>query len=176
MVPTANIRVLTDKFEIKIMKFLIPLYLSLILGSCAYKNIGEYGPNTSIVAYNELPSEVKSAYGVEFKALTQRSLHAPVVIINLDSAKVTFSYHKSTSVAIIKPGKEVYKIGSKRFYLPWNLNRELNPHVLFDKKLYAVYTVTTKERLTYYKVENLETNRYLKVDLSKHLNYKQSRI
>ena len=157
--------------EMEIMKFLIPLYLSLMLGSCAYKNIGEYGPNTSIVAYNELPAEVKSAYSSEFIALTKRTIRTPAVIINLDSSEVSFQHYKSTSIAIIKPGKIVYKIGNKRFHIPWNSNRELKPKILFDKNIYMVYTVTTKERLTYYKVENLETNKYLKVDLSKHLNY-----
>ena len=153
------------------MKYWRSLLLLILIGGCSYKNIGEYGPNTSVVTYDALPPEVKRAYKSEFIALTKRSVHSPVVIINLDELKVEFRYLKSTSIAIIRPGKEVYKIGNKRFYLPWNLNRELNPSVLFNKSIYMVYTVTDDERLSYYDLENLESNRYLKIDLSKHLNY-----
>jgi len=153
------------------MKYIVATLMTLVLSTCSYKNIGEYGPNTSVIKYEDLPNKVQTAYKAEFDALKYRSVFSPVELLNLDSEEVRFSYIKSTSMEIIRPGKNLYRIGRKRFYLPWNANRELHPRVLFQKKIYMIYATTEDERINYDIDNNFKTMRYLKVDLSKHLNY-----
>ena len=153
------------------MKLILIIAVSLVVKACAYKNIGEYGPNTAIIDYEELPSEVKSAYQNEFDDLINRSLKSPLPIINIDLSHTEFYMHKSTSVAIINPGKIIYKIGTKKFYLPWNRNREMHPRVLYNKNIYMLFAPTGMEKLNYYMDDNHKKMKYFKVDLSKHLKY-----
>ena len=147
------------------------LWIALVVSSCAYKNIGEHGPNTVIISFAELPKEVKAAYVNEFIVMLTRKKISPATIINLDSSKADFIYVKSTSIAIIRPGKKIYSINGRRFYIPWNSNREMYPRVLFKKSIYMVYTITEADRVTYDFNENYKKINYLKVDLSKYLKY-----
>jgi len=153
------------------MKYLLSVLLIVSFHSCSYKHIGEFGPNTTIIKFNDLPKNVKKAYQNEFHALRTRKVIYPVSIINLDSMSVRFTFLKSTSIEIIKPGKKIYKIGSKRFFLQWNSNREMPPRVLFEKNLYMIYATTSKELANYEFNNNFKHMKYLKVDLSKHLKY-----
>ena len=153
------------------MKYLAVGFIMVFVYSCSYKNIGEYGPNTVVINFGDLPDRVKEAYQVEFEALKTRKIIYPITIINLDSLQVKFIYIKSTSVEIVQPGKKIYKIGGRRFYIPWNSNREMHPRILYKRKIYMVYTTTEEERINYDLNDNFKNAKYLKVDLNQYLNY-----
>jgi len=144
--------------------------IALCIQSCSFKNIGEHGPNTSIINYEVLPEEVKQAYKYEFKIVNNSPIKSPKTTINLESNLTSFRYLKSTSF-VTKAGKTIYLIGRKRFYFLWNANRETPPLVLYKKNVYLLFTPTGKEKLNYYLGENHKSMKYLRVDLTKHLKY-----
>jgi hypothetical protein len=119
---------------------------------------------TQNLNYTELPQKVQDAY---YRAYTRKK--GKPDIINLDSSMVKFRFVRNSSIEIIKEGKEIYKIGNRKFYIPWNYNKEIGPYLLHEKIFYGI--VGNNESWNTHTVEQLERNQFFKVDLSRYLRY-----
>jgi len=118
------------------------------------------------VSAQDLPESVLDAYEQIFSMNSDLPM-----TINLDSNNTQFSFIKNTSQELRKSGHEVFQINSKRFYLKWNENSISRPYVLHGKYLYMVNTKSAVSKNNYYLLDNLMSNRYIKIDLNKHLSY-----
>ena len=137
-------------------------FLFISLASCSVRLTK--GEKVNRINYYDLPADVKTSYSNSYSS--EKDLPAT---INLDSIETDFYYLKNTSVEIIKAGKEVFKIGERKFYIPWNFNRETNPYILYKKKFYCI--VGDSDSWNNYSQEQLQKNQFLEIDLMKYLKY-----
>ena len=112
-----------------------------------------------------MPKEVQKAY----YNLYENGSSLKSEYISLDEG-VEMKYVKSTGIEIIRPGKEVIKIKNRKFYIPWNMNREVNPYIYSQKYFYCVVGEDGGSR-NYYTIEQLKRNKFLKIDLRKYFKY-----
>ena len=140
------------------------LFISAFLICCfsCSVNLTE-GEKVRSVLYNDLPIEVQSAYEIAYR---KEAISIETISLDRD---VKFEYIKNTGIEIIRPGKRVFKINSRRLYIPWNLNKEIEPFILHDKHLYCI--IGDNESWNNRSLSQLRRNRFLKIDLTRYLKY-----
>lgn len=141
----------------------ITFFLLSLLCTCTFscKVYLTQGDEVKKAKYDELHKQVQTAYYDLFLLAEKQYLPKTV---NLDSNIVEFEYLENTSIEIIKAGNEVFKIDDKKFYLPWNGNKESSPYLFYDKKFYCRYG---KDAWNNYDIQNT----FLEIDLTKYLKY-----
>jgi hypothetical protein len=149
------------------MIYLLVVLLSLGIGSC--KVYLTEGDKVARIAYSDLPDKVQASYYNVYKDAEDGIIDIMPKIINLDSTKVNFFYIENTSVEIIWAGNEIFEIDGKRFYLPWNLNKEIRPYLLYNQIFYCI--VGNRESWNNHSINQLKRNEFLEINLTEYLDY-----
>ncbi|OJJ13884.1 hypothetical protein BKI52_45230 [marine bacterium AO1-C] len=128
------------------------------------------------LTFKQLPTDVQEKF-LNFKLMeiiprdTTKPYPAYIEAFNFDSSKVQLKFKNIPSNFPFYKGKKVFTIGTKKFTLKWNGNRENRPFILKGKKLYYSASMLGTNQLGAYKSEELKASTFEYVDLKRYLSY-----